>query len=372
MLDKCIHIEHKANNLHRYFANYLQKIKNLPKGTSFVKEHCPDEDLAIPFSKMEDGKPTKLHSLVISFQKSFLDLEKKDREIFLKIFKDTNNISILFKKPTTAVRKNKYPGKTGSATHKLLVEMYSNTFDLVAFNIKEHYQIVYDTKKHSWCPFCGMEKYKVPEHQKEDYDHLLSKKDYPVAAVNLSNLIPMGDDCNRLYKKDDDILLDKKTKKSRQAVDPYSEVIKPILSLKGSVIDVDPVKRKWQVSFKPKTQKVSTWNDLFDIERRCKDDYLVKRTNSTQEPEYDTQIEFLVKICRGEKESQERILKKKIIWELSDLNDHLSYWIDAWQDYYYQDRNMLRSAVYQFLKDHCDKGYKEILLTRINSSLKKK
>ena len=372
MLEPCTHITHKANNLHLFFCNYLENIKDLPKNTEFIKTHCPDKALAIPFSKVEkDGSPTKLHKLVKEFQKSFLNLSKPDRKTYLKVFKVTNKVEKLFNRPSNATRKVGYPGKTGDATHKLLVEMFTNTFGLKAFDIKGHYKKLYDSKKDSWCPFCGMEKYKVPERLKQDYDHLLSKKDYPAAAINLNNLIPMGVDCNRIYKKDDDILFDKKNNKRRTAVHPYSETIKPVLSLKGSKVGLNKKIRKWKVNFTPKNQKVATWDDLFNISDRCREDFLEKRPKSSQETEYDGFLEMLIKMCRSEKNRFEKKTGKKEDWTTDDLNDYLKDKIDDLKDYYYRDRNMLKSAVCDFLKNHSDSDYKKTLLDRINANLKK-
>ncbi|QXP63234.1 hypothetical protein [Polaribacter sp. HaHaR_3_91] len=350
----------------------MENIKDLPKNTEFISTHCPDKALAVPFSKIEtDGSLTKLHKLVKEFQKSLLDLSSPDRKTYLKIFEDTNQVNKLFKRPSKAIRKDDYPGKTGDTTHKLLVEMFTNTFGLTAFDIKGHYKKLYDSKKDSWCPFCGMEKYKVPERIKQDYDHLLSKKDYPAAAVNLNNLIPMGIDCNRIYKKDDDILFDKKNNKRRTAVHPYSETIKPILTLKGSKVGVDKNARTWKVSFTPKNQKVATWNDLFNISDRCREDFLEKRPKSSQETEYDTFLEMLIKLCRREKSRYE--IRSSTIgdWTEVNLDTYLEDNIDVLKDYYYKDRNMLKSAIYDFLKDHSDSDYKETLLDRINVNLKR-
>lgn len=358
MLVKIDFLSHKVNNLLRYFENYLMAIKDLPKGQVFNITNCPDTDLSQYITTDKHGKDSDLKIKFIEFHQSFLELNKSNRKKFLKIFKDTNNMPWILNNPTKAVRKANYPGKTGSTTHALLKHLFEKTMSNDAFDLKGHYKKFYDSRVDRWCPFCGMEMYKVPERQKEDYDHLLCKKHYPAAAINMKNLFPMGEGCNRRYKKDIDVL--NSLKKATKVIHPYSEYIKPTISLSGSKIHSSESKCKWKVSVNPKTDKVKAWNVIFKIDERCKEEYLVKRAKSKQDPLYKEILKTLIQHCQLDRK------RHGIDWTWNDLEQTLKYWVNVYKPVYYQDSNMVKIGLYQFLINEADHTYQLALVDMIN------
>ena len=358
MLVKIDYLDHKINKLVVYFENYLTTIEEFPKGQVFDVNNCPDADLNKQIKTDTKGNHNALKKKFIAFHKSFLDLIKNDRTRFIKIFKDTNNFPWILQNPAIAVKINKYPGNTGSTSHALLKHLFEKTMGLKAFDIKDHYQNFYDTREDRWCPFCGMELYKVPERQREDYDHLLCKKDYPAAAINMKNLIPMGEGCNRRYKKDIDVLncLGKATK----IVHPYSESIEPHISLKGSKLHTDEAKCSWTVGIHPRTDKVKAWNAIFKIDERCKEEFLIKRPRSKQDPEFKRMILDIIQICQVE---------RKINgggWSWNDLKIRLEKWIENLKPFYYMNANMIKVSLYDFLINEADQTYQLALVDMIN------
>lgn len=361
MLSKISYTPHKATNLHVYFSKYLKKIENLKRGTPFRKSHFTNTSFATHILKKYKGKTSLLHSLIENFQKSFLSLPTNERKRFIKVFKDTNDIEWIFNNPTKAVRKATYPVNMGAPTHTLFVHLFENCLGLTAFDMKGHYLKFYDSRKDGWCPFCGLEKYKIPERQKEDYDHLLCKKHYPVAAVNFNNLVPMGDRCNRIYKKDKDILKSKVGLPTKVA-NPFKEIINPKLSLDGSIVHANPLKRTWHIAIKPNNQKIQRWDEIFCITERFKEDFLIKRRNSKQLPEYDMLIDSLTKICKA------RRLASGVSWSITDLNRELDILIVGHKDYIYMDRNIFKLAVYEFIRHNLSANNKKALLKTINTN----
>ena len=359
MLRKVDFLNHKTNTLLKYFENYLQSIKNLPVGTSFVEAHCPDNQIRKYIKSDNAGKANELKKKFIAFQKSFLDLVANDRSTFLKIFKESNGIDWLLKNPEKATRIGGYPGDTGKWCHDLLVYLFSNTIKNDEYDVKGHYKEFYDSLTNRWCPFCGMEYYKVPERQKEDYDHLLCKKEYPAAAINMRNLIAMGEGCNRRYKKGDDVLtcLGKATK----IVNPFLENIEPSLNLKGSKLHSSDSKCKWVVNVSPKTDKVKAWNKIFKIDERIKEEYLVKRPNSKQDPEFRNIIYTYVQTLR----SARKVGGRQWTWVEVDLmfRDH----IDLLKSQYFRDSCMFKAALFELILDEADNTYQQALLSMINN-----
>ena len=66
---------------------------------------------------------------------------------------------------------------------------------------KNHYEIIYSNLNIKACPFCGLEPFDAVSLASEDEDHYLLRRDYPLAAANLANLVPMGGKCNQRYTK---------------------------------------------------------------------------------------------------------------------------------------------------------------------------
>lgn len=74
------------------------------------------------------------------------------------------------------------------------------------------------------CPFCGLEGFlNIKGQSRIALDHWLCKELFPMAAVNIDNLFPIGHDCNgRATKGSKNILIDSpKTKKRVRAYYPY-------------------------------------------------------------------------------------------------------------------------------------------------------
>jgi hypothetical protein len=86
--------------------------------------------------------------------------------------------------------------------------LYRFAFGLLTdLNIRDsHYTSIYNGLQSKVCPFCGYENFEAPGSPRHDYDHYLPISRYPFLGCDLRNLVPMGDRCNRLYKKDKDVI----------------------------------------------------------------------------------------------------------------------------------------------------------------------
>ncbi len=366
MLQKCEYLTHKAENLHKFFENYLATIKVLPKNTKFEESHCPDQDLAKIFSKGSGKYRSKIGKLVDTFQKSFLELNNQKRNEFLKIFEETNEVSTLFISPSNAVRRAEYPGRTGTTIHALLKELFENTFNNEPFNIRDHYKVYYGAHQNAWCPFCGMEKYTRPEVRKADYDHLLSKTDFPVAAVNLKNLVPMGDHCNRDFKKAIDLFISEDGTVQKVAY-PFTSTISPVISLKGSKTSFSSEsKRSWKLTITPRTQEVKSWNRLFSIESRFLKEYLEKRKDTQQVSEFESEIWSFISVCKSRRE----LVEGNEQWTMERMDQELQIQQKNYGENpkrRYTDANYLKLAMYDYLSNHAEDNFKLAMLDSINS-----
>ncbi|MDO5978987.1 hypothetical protein [Flavivirga spongiicola] len=349
MLQKCIDLDHPVKELQVSVQNYLNTIQNLPRGTNFDINNCD-----VKFGGFIGQKRTTVkkntRDLIEEFHIAFLDLSQPDRDRFILIFNQTNDVQTQFANPNTALRLLDYPIGIRKQTKALFLHLYKDT--LGKYDIKDHYKKVFKEKKDTWCPFCGMEKFVSFKRFKQDYDHLLYKAKYPVASVNMHNLAPMGIKCNRIHKKTDDLLMDDDGN-IRSAVNPYYNIISPIFDLKGSTMSSDPSKRVWQVNITPNSSEVLTWDSVFDITDRCKEEFLEKLDNSKQETECDKLInEF-------RKDSMNRIAFEKdskiyVQWNLDRLEGEIRLKRNSFNTNYYHEYNFIKHALFDFLlTDEC-------------------
>ncbi len=139
-----------------------------------------------------------------------------------------------------------------------------------------YYSMIYSTLEYKVCPFCGSEYFDAPKGPREDLDHYLAKHQYPFAAANLRNLVPMGMKCNSRYKLVQDILRDGHGVR-RTAFNPYEER-RIRLSLVnsqpfGGIKDQTP---DWQIDFIPDSPECATWDDVFRLRERIGRDILAE------------------------------------------------------------------------------------------------
>ena len=69
-------------------------------------------------------------------------------------------------------------------------------------SLKGHFEKFREKNRISVCPFCGMENLLTDyDDSKNEYDHYLSKGDYPFCSINFNNLTPVCDYCNKAGNK---------------------------------------------------------------------------------------------------------------------------------------------------------------------------
>ncbi|WP_192021351.1 hypothetical protein [Shewanella sp. WPAGA9] len=121
------------------------------------------------------------------------------------------------------------------------------------------------------CPFCGLNSYKNKfGPRREDLDHYFYKGKYPLAAVNMWNLIPTCVDCNQDYKGILDVLYDGATRK--EAYYPYGKVGGVTLKVGLNIAVNNKLPKAWVVSITPKNfedeEKVENWIRVYGITKR--------------------------------------------------------------------------------------------------------
>jgi len=153
---------------------------------------------------------------------------------------------------------------------KPIKELFESAYDLLGnLHIRDgQYRIIWDAVPNHICPFCFDEHFDHPSLPRTDLDHFLLRSEYPFAAANLRNLVPMGKKCNQSYKGTTNMLFDKSGNR-RKCFDPY--VPREIdFNLVNSVPfgGSDGVTPRWQIDFDPYSDECNTWDSVFKVRER--------------------------------------------------------------------------------------------------------
>lgn len=163
-----------------------------------------------------------------------------------------------------------------------LASLFEKAFELLTdLGIRDRqYQRVYDHVSGHVCGFCGIEPLSAPgpDSPREHLDHYLAVSLYPLAAANMRNLAPIGGRCNTAFKKAKDVL--RSTGGApRRCFDPYGAQ-----QVQVSLMDSHPLRgpvrgaeqlTDWNINFiGADSDRVETWNEVFDVRRRYRDDIL--------------------------------------------------------------------------------------------------
>jgi len=220
---------------------------------------------------------------------------------------------------------------------------------LIPLGIRDRqYRKIYDSLPVHVCPFCGCEYFDAPGAPREDLDHYLDKKDYPFAAVNLQNLVPMGAKCNERYKHEENILFknDHTRRKSYFPYDPNHERIQISLLRSVPFEGTNAIIRlpKWQIDFSPENDEVETWDAVFDIRQRYQRDILDK--------EFSSMLREFSNYCNNRR--IQPVSREEIIQALDDFSNY-------WKESGMKDRAFIKAAFFEMLFQQCNNGNERLI-----------
>lgn len=176
----------------------------------------------------------------------------------------------------------KYSKKLADALYSFYVDLYEHALKLATIRdkngtLENHYKAFVKINRNGICPFCGLSTlrgYEMNGH--EAYDHYLPKETYPTYSINFKNLVPTCHDCNSIHKFRNSPLVSNCNNSKQKAIYPYSENTPEInLEIKVSIEDYKEYEHKHiniSVSSTTDIQKVRTWYNLYNIEKRYKDE----------------------------------------------------------------------------------------------------
>jgi hypothetical protein len=284
--------KHKIEKFHEGMQSFYQYL--------FDNEPAAyDRTLMFPadFAPIIEASETKFEEHLKELVTSYAKLDKPKKRKVRLAFKNNNQVEKLCDKKLTPVKYSDFPGKF-AATLKTLDKKLWTGFPhnlkgkSKCGSVKQHFDMFTDEDFQTAliCPFCGITSLEPSGGEYRDaYDHYLPKSKYPFTSINFKNLIPICDKCNKGGRKGDkDILHRKKTR--RTVFYPFDTSIKPS-KLSMNIIpnqSFNPITKstrlkniRWVFSVEisgKRDPRVQTWEEIFGIQRRYKDNMKVQET----------------------------------------------------------------------------------------------
>lgn len=280
-----------------------------------------------------------LKKRLITYQTVVTTLSAHDLNRVIEALNEQNQIELLLSGGGNCESLDNLPKCIHEPVKKLFEFAFEKLKDL---GIRDRqYEVIYDQIPYQVCAFCGCEYFDAPGAPRTDLDHYLAESKYPFAAVNLSNLVPMGHKCNSKYKLAQDILY-KDDGTRRKSYYPYGHsTIK--ISLKNSKPFEGSYRLfrlpRWQIDFDPDSEEASTWDTVFHIRERYERDIL--------DPDFMSWLREFSSWC-----SAARIMptsEQKLIDTIEQYSKHL-------ENMRMRDRAFLKAAVFRMLLHHCQQG----------------
>jgi len=280
-----------------------------------------------------------------AYQIAVQQLTTAEQERILQALHDQNQIALLLSCQRNCETITQLP----QSIHKPVKKLFEFAFELLTeLEIRDlHYQAIYDATPHI-CPFCGCQPFDALGSRREALDHYLAESIYPLAGSNLRNLVPMCNKCNSRKLAQD--ILTKKNGTRRKSFDPYSYNCTGIkLSLENS----QPFAGKltptgqlplWEIEFKPDSEEVGTWDEVFHIQERYKRDVL--------DAEFNTWLRHFKSFLKSQNtphSSDEELVDA--IAGYATYNESLGM----------SERAFLKAAVFRMLHTHCKKGDQQLM-----------
>ncbi|WP_143133427.1 hypothetical protein [Pseudoduganella namucuonensis] len=212
-----------------------------------------------------------------TYKESVSKLSSAERLDVLLMLNEQNSIDTLLPAVTNCGKITDLPVSIQEPIKKLFEFAFGLLTD---FGIRDRqYRLIHKKIDSKVCPFCGFEYFSAPTSKREALDHYLAESKYPFAAANLRNLVPMGGKCNSQYKRSEDVMW-RADGTRRMVFDPYLAG-QQILSLDNSKINntlVGPLVAEWVIDFSDLSEEVSTWDEVFSLRKRYRDDVLNEET----------------------------------------------------------------------------------------------
>jgi hypothetical protein len=200
-------ISHPMNNMHVYMHHFFMQL---------FAEASPNYNHAVfihpDFQSIINNHGVLNQKLELVFT-AYMGLTIAEKTQVQQAYNKNNDIEQVCNNAVRPVKFSELPmeiqdclkGLYGSKGILYQMLTAKNDYDAVknrCGSLKGHFEQFRKENKFSVCPFCGMENLLTDyDDAKNEYDHYLSKGDYPFCSVNFNNLTPVCDYCNKAGNK---------------------------------------------------------------------------------------------------------------------------------------------------------------------------
>jgi hypothetical protein len=265
-------------------------------------------------------KRTGLKDRVNKYREALEKLTRQEKQQVRQALSDQNKIDLLVSCQNDCETLSDLP----SDIREPIRSLFDFSFNLLSdLEIRDkHYRAIYHNIPSHTCPFCGCEYFDAPTAPREALDHYLPKSQYAFAAVNLHNLVPMGNKCN-----------------------PYGyNAVKISLDASQPFAGKDGQLPKWNIAFTPNTEETETWDNVFKLCERYKRDIL--------DEQFKSWLEHFRAWC-----NRARIDVSDDQKLIDAIKQHTLYY----EDLGINDRAFLKAAMFRMLYLHCQQGDKRLI-----------
>jgi hypothetical protein len=333
------------DGLHIAVTKFIRKLRKEPLQTRFYLDRwCIGELLE------RAKRSARLKTLIGEFYHAYQNLDSNGQASFQRTFSNTNSISRQLQNRSQRNQFSDLPVDIQAPAKKLFLYLYQNTIKSRGTCLR-HWQEFYSNLTEKACPFCGIETLRHPEFYKQDYDHILCKSEYPLASVNMRNLVPMGRDCNTIFKGEIDVIFDGSA--NRKFPNPFGPENKPTISLKNSTRPRGAANPgDWKISFYPNTPETERWAEVFNLKERYKKEFYDLRYQ-------DCLDEFMQWAARTIQSNQ--------AWTTADIKTCLSEYIATLSSQPLFGSNFLKSAIFELLLEENSEALFKSCILKITS-----
>lgn len=220
-----------------------------------------------------------------------MGLNRSEKNIVQKAYKNNNDVQAVCNNRIKPLKFDELPALIRPSLTALYASrgiLYAMLTSKTAYqkikdkcgSLKAHFEHFRVANQYSICPFCGMENLITEyEDSKNEYDHYISKGDYPFCSINFKNLVPICDYCNKSGnkgQKDIAYIPNSNPAKQEKIYYPYTSNIanhKIKLEINSSTTDLkDPATWNLSVACSPASNnnRMERWKEIFNIESRYK------------------------------------------------------------------------------------------------------
>lgn len=350
---------HRIENLHSYIHYFFVNLfDNEPNNITTLLH--PD------FSQMYNTHYTAIRNKLQSIHQKYLDLNDIQKNLVKDAFHYNQQIENICDKTIVPIKYSDLEENFAQELKKFFDgawTLLSNKDDTTnptvkkkCGNIYQHYCDLFMDGRQNFtiCPVCGLQELlgeydacnnpddEEQEKAREAYDHYFPKKLYPFISVDFTNLLPICNHCNSIYKHDYDTGYNGGNQQA--CFYPFSEQEINDINIKIDIpIVIDELKSSsdWSISIETTSgveEKINSWDNIFRIKNR-----------------------YLKKI-----KAKERVWKTRLVTEVRNKLDEISW--DDFKIEMYKDIEILNQSCGIVQKAYYDYFFTNLLPSYIEEN----